>query len=115
MPVKSRKQNNEQLDRIENKLFGNGNEGLLITVAKMQENLIGLENKFDISTKNRDEKLDLLISKMNTFCNGTDNRIKTLELSKANSEGKASQGSVYISYALILLGWIVSIAAKLIK
>jgi hypothetical protein len=39
-----RRQSDETLDRIEKKLFGNGSEGLLMTFARMQENLESLTN-----------------------------------------------------------------------
>jgi hypothetical protein len=86
-----------------------------VAIATVSEQLKALSGKMDLSFRSRDEKLDTLISKMDKFCDGTEGRIRGLELSTATAEGKASQRSVYISYALIGLGWIVTAAIRFVK
>jgi hypothetical protein len=73
----------EQLTRIEHKLFGNGSEGLLMSFARMQENLEALTNSLKASSDCNEKnianiaKLTDAVDKLNIV---VDSHIKSVHL-----------------------------------
>jgi len=72
-----------------------------------------VEMKGDV--KHLVQAVDGLTTDFKTYCAGTNIRVRDLELSKANLEGKASQSSVYVAYGISFLSLLLTAASRLIK
>jgi hypothetical protein len=72
-----------------------------------------VEMKGDI--KHLVQAVDGLTTDFKSYCEGTNIRVRDLELSKATLEGKASQGSVYVAYGISFLSFLLTAASRFIK